>query len=250
MTNKTIFFTVVILGVSLVVLSTGGKPEQTKEITVEAQTLVKPMIEASEAELAEAKMLEQASHEASIAPEPEPAPEPIKEDPKPTTVATRSFRMNDGTYKTGQELLDYGHSDPNAKKLWQAFFDRYGQEVADTALITLFYENGTFKPDTVGVCSFKYQVNGDYRNCVYADMNTEGMDAGLKQINTYYQRYRIAKLGGEACEPSNSRDITDPCTASHVQWLKNVDNNIMIALDIYAEQGFIPWIGYKRAFNN
>jgi hypothetical protein len=167
-----------------------------------------------------------------------------------SAVAQRSFFMNNGSYKTGQELLDYGYSNPNAQKLWNAFNQKYGVEIADIAIITLFYENGTFLEITTGVCSLQYQINGDYRNCVYADINSAGMDAGLMQVNTWYQRYRIAKLGGPSCEPRNSRDITDPCTASQVQWLHNVHNNIMIALDIYAEQGFTPWVGYKRAFKN
>lgn len=178
-----------------------------------------------------------------------------KDEPKAiatpvSSIPARVFTLNDGKKITGQEILNIVKSNPNGLKLWQAFFDKFGVEVADTSAISLYYENGTLKSDSVGVCNLKYARNGDYRDCVFADINSAGMDAGLKQINTFYQRYRIAKLGGVSCEPSNSRDITDPCTAQQVEWLKNVDNNIKIALDIYEESGnFLAWYGYKRAFN-
>ena len=178
-----------------------------------------------------------------------------KEEPKPVVQATssipgRTFYLNNGKAITGQEILNMVKANPNGLKLWQAFFDKFGLEVADTSAISLYYENGTLKTDSVGVCNLKYAKNGDYRDCVFADINSAGMDTGLKQINTFYQRYRISKLGGVSCEPSNSRDITDSCTAQQVEWLKNVENNIKIALDIYQESGnFNAWYGYKRAFN-
>lgn len=173
---------------------------------------------------------------------------PQPEQPQPSRVSEMTFTLYSGKTQKGDEIIQYVKSNPNGLKLWQAFFDKHGQEVADTAAVSLFFENGTLWEKTTGVCNRKYQINGDYRNCNYADINSAGMDAGLKQINTFYQRYRIAKLGGPKCEPKNSRDITDPCTKSQVDWLHNVDNNIKISLDIYSESGFSPWYGYKKAF--
>ena len=167
----------------------------------------------------------------------------------PSKIPERKFRLNNGKFITGQKILDIVKGDPNGLKLWQAFNNKFGTEIADTAAISLYYENGTMKVDSVGVCNRKFMIKGDYRNCTYADMNSAGMDAGLKQINTFYQRKRIAKLSGINCKIVSSRDRKDPCTAQLVTWLINPDNNILIALDIYQEQGFTPWYGWKRAFN-
>lgn len=165
-----------------------------------------------------------------------------------STVRDRKFRLNNGTYKTGGEIVDYVKGNYNGLKLWNAFNEKYGAEVANTAAITLFYENGTLWEYTTGVCSAKHRINGDYRNCNYADINSAGFDAGLKQINTWYQRHRIAKLGGPNCQQSNSRDRSDPCVQLLIAWLHDVDNNIKITLDIYRDSGFNAWYGYRRAF--
>jgi hypothetical protein len=163
-------------------------------------------------------------------------------------IPERKFRLNSGKFITGQKILDMVKGNPNGLKLWQAFNHKFGTEIADTAAISLYYENGTMKVDSIGVCNRKYMIKGDYRNCTYADMNSAGMDVGLKQINTFYQRKRIAKLSGINCKIGNSRDRKDPCTAQLITWLINPDNNILIAIDIYQEQGFTPWYGWKRAF--
>jgi hypothetical protein len=179
-----------------------------------------------------------------------PAPKPVVVPPKTNSnISTRLFKLNSGKKVTGEYLLGIVKGNPNGLKLWQAFFDKHGQVVADTAGISLFYENGTLKVDSVGVCSKKYMIDGDYRNCNYADLNSAGFDAGLKQINTFYQRKRIEKLSGIKCQIVNSKDRKDPCTAQYINWLINPNNNIAIALDIYSEQGFTPWYGWKRAFN-
>jgi hypothetical protein len=166
-----------------------------------------------------------------------------------TSIAQRSFRLNSGRYVKGQYILNIVKGNPNGLKLWNAFNSEFGATVADTAAISLYYENGTLKTDTVGVCNPIHQIGGDYRNCAYADMNSAGMDVGLKQINTFYQAKRITKLGGEPCTFRDSKDRNDPCNQKKIAWLFNVDNNIKIALDIYREQGFRPWYGYRRAFN-
>jgi hypothetical protein len=175
----------------------------------------------------------------------------IPEKPKEvSSIPARNFKLNSGKLITGQAILDMVKGNPNGLKLWQAFNDKFGTEVADTAAISLYYENGTLKTDSIGVCTAKYMIGGDYRNCNYADMNSAGLDVGLKQINTFYQAKRITKLGGEACSFGDSRDRNDPCNQKKLAWLLNVDNNIKIAIDIYQEQGnFDAWYGYKRAFN-
>lgn len=173
--------------------------------------------------------------------------------PEVTTISNSSnmdFKLYNGEVKKGSWFVTNALNNPNATKLYRAFEEAYGAEVATKSVIALYFENSSYKADTVGVCTRKHQINGDYRNCNYADLNSAGMDAGLKQINTFYQKSRIAKLGGPDCLASNSRDITDPCTKSQVEWLQNVDNNIKISLDIYKEQGFCPWYGYKKAFPN
>jgi hypothetical protein len=184
-------------------------------------------------------------------PKPEPKVEPVKTvapaPVKASTTTERSFKLNSGKYVKGSEILSWVKANPNGLKLWQAFNDKYGAEIADKAGISLFYENGTFKPDSIGVCSAKYMIGGDYRNCNYADLNSAGLDVGLKQINTFYQANRITKLGGEACVFGDSRDRNDPCNQKKIAWLLSIDNNIKIALDIYSEQGFSPWYGAKRA---
>lgn len=178
-----------------------------------------------------------------VEPEPEPQPAPAQ---KNNNLLARSYQRNNGTWITGNEIVAWIRSNPAGEQLYQAF-SVHGEEVAIKSAITLYYENGTVRADTVGVCSSIHQIGGDYRNCAYADMNTAGMDAGLIQVNTFYQRYRIAKLGGPACEPIASRDRQDICTALQVQWLQNPENNIKIALDIYSESGFAPWYGAKKA---
>jgi hypothetical protein len=167
-----------------------------------------------------------------------------------SSIPDKDFKLNGGKIIKGQELLNIVKGNENGLKLWQAFYNEFGLEVADTSAISLFYENGSLKVDSVGVCSAKYMIGGDYRNCNYADLNSAGMDAGLKQINTFYQAERITKLGGEACNFGNSRDRQDPCNQKKLAWLLNVDNNIKISLDIYREhKNFHAWYGYKRAFN-
>lgn len=160
----------------------------------------------------------------------------------------RLFKLYNGEFVAGSVLIEKGKNNPNALKLWQAFADRFGADIADIAIISLYYENSTYNTNTVGVCNPIHQINGDYRNCVYADLNSAGMDVGLKQINTFYQAERITKLGGQACNFIDSKDRRDPCNQKKIEWLLDINNNIKISLDIYQEQGFKPWYGYQKAF--
>jgi hypothetical protein len=231
------------------------------EIPVNAQTAPKnPELENAEKQLEEAKAkVEGLKVPAPVVddktelPKEELKPEPkvevaVASSPaKASTTTERSFKLNSGKYVKGSEILSWVKANPNGLKLWQAFNNKHGVEIADKAGISLFYENGTFKPDSIGVCSAKHMIGGDYRNCNYADLNSAGLDVGLKQINTFYQANRITKLGGEACTFGDSRDRNDPCNQKKLNWLLNVENNIKIALDIYSEQGFSPWYGAKRA---
>ncbi len=167
--------------------------------------------------------------------------------PVKSSVLNRSYRRNNGTYITGNKIKEYVIGNPNGRKFYEAFKNEFGEEIGNKAVITIYYENGTLWEKTVGVCSSKYQIGGDYRNCNYADINSAGMDVGLKQINTFYQRDRIAKLGGPKCTHGNSRDRSDACNQKQIEWLHNLDNNLKISIDIYREQGFGPWYGAKRA---
>ena len=168
------------------------------------------------------------------------------------SIRDRNYRLNNGKYMSGHQILEYIKGNANGLKLWNAFNNEFGETVADTAGISLFYENGSLKSDSVGVCNYIHWIGGDYRNCAYADMNSAGMDVGLKQVNSFYQSTRITKLGGEslACYFRDSRDRNDPCNQKKIEWLINVDNNIAISLDIYREQrNFNAWYGYRRAFS-
>lgn len=176
-----------------------------------------------------------------------------------SSVRDRSFLMNNGTYMTGAQIIDEAMGNDNARKLWDQFNLHFGGEVANKAIIALKFENGSYWERTTGVCNPIHWINGDYRNCAYPDMNSAGFDVGLKQINTFYQSggeahknlpSRFAKLGGPTCKfntVAESKDRNHPCNQEIMNWLYNVDNNIHIAVDIYAESGFQPWYGAQRA---
>ncbi len=185
-------------------------------------------------------------------PESKPVEIDIIKNDETSPIQNLTFTLNNGKKVSGKELIDEVKANPNGNKLYQAFLEKHGVVVADISAITLKYENGTYWEKTTGVCSKKYQIGGDYRNCNYADLNSAGLDAGLKQINTYYQKARIEKLSGIKCDmgKSQSKDRANECNQKLVEWLHNVDNNITIALDLYEESGFGPWYGCKRAFKN
>lgn len=168
---------------------------------------------------------------------------------EPTQNTSEESNIPDRTFGrwTGQQIIDEVTYNQDSVKFYNAFKEKHGKQVADEMAVVLKFENGSFKPTTTGVCSPKFRIAGDYRNCNYADINSNGFDAGMLQVNTHYQSSRIAKLGGPSCIPANNKDITDPCTKSKVDWLHNTDNNLAIALNIYEEQGWRPWVGAKRA---
>jgi hypothetical protein len=148
--------------------------------------------------------------------------------------------------KTGQMHLDQCKTTEAGRKFLEAFAE-YGIDNQLIACATLNNENGTHDLFTRGVCNEKYQEGGDYRRCVYADINSAGLDLGLFQINSYYQATRITKLAGQeyACKFTNSRDWSDPCNKLKAEWLFDIDNQILIIKDIYNEQGFKPWSAYN-----
>jgi hypothetical protein len=176
-----------------------------------------------------------------------------------SSVRDRSFLMNDGTYMTGAQIIDEAMGNTNARKLWDQFNLHFGGEVANNAIISLKFENGSYWERTTGVCDSIHWINGDYRNCAYPDMNSAGFDVGLKQINTFYQSggeswrglpSRFAKLGGPTCQfnsVAESKDRNHPCNQELMNWLYDVDNNIHMAIDIYAESGFCPWYGARKS---
>jgi hypothetical protein len=186
----------------------------------------------------------------------EPAPAK-KTETKPATtsnILTRKFRLNNGKYKTGKELVDYVKGNPNGLKLWTAF-SKYGEEEANKSAITLFYENARIDPLFRGVCTKKYAENGDIYRCVYSNGNPNGgMDSGLISINVWWYRAKIKALAGGkiTCNLSSmatARDYKNACTKQYVDAIHDVDTNIELARQIYEESGnsFRQWHGYKRA---
>lgn len=178
--------------------------------------------------------------------------------PQPQGVREMSFRMNNGTYLTGAQIIDEAMGNANARKLWDQFNLHFGGEIANTAIISLKFENGSYWERTTGVCNQIHWINGDYRDCAYPDMNSAGFDVGIKQINTFYQSgglnepSRIAKLGGPNCRFESkeaSKVRSHPCNQEIMNWLYVPQNNIHIAVDLFADQGFCPWYGWRRAFN-
>jgi hypothetical protein len=171
----------------------------------------------------------------------------VKTEAKESTkTADRSFYHGKKWVK-GSYLIEIVKNDKNGKMFYDAFNEKYGTETADKMAIVLMFKNGSLSPDTVGVCSPKYRIGGDYRNCNYADLNSAGMDVGVKQVNSFYQASRIKKFSKIDCMPQNSRDRADECTKAIVDWLRVPENNLKIAMDLYDEQGFRPWVGAKKA---
>jgi hypothetical protein len=185
----------------------------------------------------------------AVNPKPEPEPTPAPAQTQSNGVASRSYKLNNGTHKSGADIISYVRSNPNGEKLYQSFL-QISKEEADKSAITLFYENGTLWEKTVGVCNPIHWIGGDYRNCAYADINSNGLDVGLIQVNTWYQRHRIMRLSGINCTIQATRDRNDPCNAQLIAWLHNVDNNILIAREIHSESGWTPWYGAHRSFLN
>ena len=143
---------------------------------------------------------------------------------------------------TYSELEGYCNASANCKQYRQAFTDNFGERVGKMASVKLFFENGSFWERTTGVCSAKYQRNKDHRQCIYADINSAGVDLGVGQVNSFYQRKRIAALGGPNCEHRNSRDMADPCNQRIAEWLYVPENNIKVVISIYRENGgFDRW---------
>lgn len=142
--------------------------------------------------------------------------------------------------KTGAMHMERCNSTELGQKFVGMFREKYGEDVAYIACATLNAENGHHNQFAVAACGLS-----SAHSCAYASMNSAGMDAGLFMINTYYQAKRITKLGGPACEFTiDSRSIDDPCNTAKIAWLHNIDNQMTIIMDIYAEQGFKPWVAY------
>ena len=149
--------------------------------------------------------------------------------------------------KIGQKHMDQCNSTLAGRKFLEAFKSE-GEDKQLIACAVLNNENGSHDLETRGVCSLKFMENGDYRRCVYSNINSAGIDLGLFQINSFYQAKRITKLAGPeyACTFQNSKDWADPCNKKKAEWLFNIDNQLLIIKDIYKEQGFTPWVAYNK----
>jgi hypothetical protein len=172
-------------------------------------------------------------------------------------VASQTFTLNSGKKVKGQFIIDLVKNNKDSIRLWNAFNDKFGEEVANTAAISLFYENGRLDPLFRGVCNEWHAENRNTYRCVYADVNTDGgMDAGLKSINVWWHRDKIKEMsnGSITCNLKNketAKSYKIACTKEYVDWLHNIDNSIALAIRIYEESGnsFVQWYGYRRGFN-
>ena len=166
--------------------------------------------------------------------------------PEPAVAQAVNSSLMDRWFgdRTGADLVATCNTNANAQDMMSRFTD---QDQKVIACATMVFENGSFDHLTRGVCNPMYQEGGDYRRCVYADVNSAGLDVGLIQINTYYQQDRIRRLSGITCGFSSmeaSKYFTDPCNQEMYAWLTVPANNITIAVDIHAESGWQPWYGY------
>jgi hypothetical protein len=182
-------------------------------------------------------------------------PKPIQEQPKSEAVKTQSETATSKYLakwfydKTGQTHWDICNSKEVGRKFVQAFAE-FGQDAQVIACVTLNYENGQvggdYITDAISPCWSTNAAQAKARKCSYASDNSAGVDAGLFMINTFYQAKRITKLGGPACNFTDSRNPKDECNIQKISWLHNLDNQIDIIKDIHMEQGFNPWVAYKK----
>jgi hypothetical protein len=145
--------------------------------------------------------------------------------------------------------MDICNSVPTGIKFVEAFKE-FGEDAQVIACVTLNFENGIvgndYMVDAVSPCWSTSPKLAKARKCTYASDNSKGVDAGLFMINTFFQAKRISKLGGPACTFKDSKNTKDPCNIQKINWLHNLDNQILIIKDIYREQGFEPWVAYKK----
>lgn len=140
-------------------------------------------------------------------------------------------------------------SNANVKQFFTHFAD-ISKDDRVLLCITMNFENGTYRTNTVGVCNKKYQIGGDYRNCNFADINSHGLDIGLIQVNSYFQTANgnIQSLGGPDCIPTiaRGRDRSDPCNQRLIEWLSDVNNNAKVAKKVYHTQGLTAWSAFNK----
>jgi hypothetical protein len=182
----------------------------------------------------------------------QPTHSPVSQpEPSSTSAPTIQSRYLTRWFgnRTGQMHWDICTSKEIGRKFVQAFAE-FGPDIQVLACVTLNHENGVvgadYITDAVSPCWSTNTQEAKARKCSYASDNTAGVDAGLFMINTFYQRHRIAKLGGPSCEMIDSRNPKDPCNMQKIAWLHNMDNQIKIVLDIYRQQGFHPWVAYNK----
>jgi hypothetical protein len=151
----------------------------------------------------------------------------------------------------GDVLIEIVRKNPNGRLFYDAYLEKYGAEIADTMAISLMFENATMWEKTVGVCDAKFWIKGNRLDCNYANRNSAGFDVGVKQVNTFYQNNRINKLAKTTClfkNKAESKERSNKCNQELIDWLIIPENNLKISLDLYSEQGFKPWYGYKQGF--
>jgi hypothetical protein len=233
----------------------GGNNEVRSDEIIDQTTWDQRLQELEQVE-ANTKMPDSTIAAEAVKPERVEAPKEAKQEAKQEATPVTTESKPESKYfkkwfgkKTGQTHVDMCQSNDTGKKFMKAFAE-FGADAQVVACVTLNHENGIVGGDyitnAVSPCWSTAPKLAQKRQCTYASDNSKGVDAGLFMINTYYQSKRISKLGGPSCTFEDSKNAKDPCNVKKIAWLHNLDNQIKIILDIYREQGFEPWVAYKK----
>lgn len=118
------------------------------------------------------------------------------------------------THKKFKDVIERGRNNPVAQKVYN-HFSKYGDEIAKRAMVVSGLES-------------------NWKESTAADTNIE-RSFGPFQINLNAHNARVAKYSG-------TKDIN-----SNAKWLQNIDNSLIIADEIYKEQGFKPWTVARKS---
>lgn len=143
--------------------------------------------------------------------QPTPNPQPTKHKGSGTYSVG-----NDGLAKHSKfrDLLNKGKENPNAQKIYK-HFSKYGDDIAKRAVLVAGMESG-------------------WRDSAKADTNIE-RSFGPFQINLNAHNRRVSKHTGTSDIDKNAK------------WLQNMDNSLIIAEEIWKEQGFSPWTAARKS---
>jgi hypothetical protein len=115
-----------------------------------------------------------------------------------------------------KDVITRGRDNPVAQKVYQ-HFSKFGDEIAKRAVVVSGLESN-------------WRQEAGVNNSVEKSF-------GPFQINLDAHNQRVAKYSG-----SNSIE-------QNAKWRQNIDNSLIIAEEIYKEQGFKPWTVARKKVN-